>query len=74
MTLIVATEEKEEAEPVGEVLACLMREHPSRAVVLRITPERQACSIRVSSLNAGCRTVVANRFAASRSKSRFRLI
>lgn len=38
MTLIVATEEKEESEPVGEVLACLMREHPSRAVVLRVTP------------------------------------
>lgn len=36
MTLIVATEETAETAPAGEALAALMREHPSRAVVLRI--------------------------------------
>ena len=36
MTLIVVTEETSESTPVGEVLAALMREHPSRVVVLRI--------------------------------------
>src|SRR6266446_3408355 len=36
MTLVVVAEEREDAAEVGETLALLMREHPSRAVVVRV--------------------------------------
>jgi glucose-6-phosphate dehydrogenase assembly protein OpcA len=54
MTLIVATEEIEESEPVGEAIACLMREHPSRAVVLRVM--RDATGMLDSRVFAQCWT------------------
>lgn len=38
MTLIVACEESEDASAVGETLARLMPEHPSRAIVIRLHP------------------------------------
>ncbi len=38
MTLIVATEGNEDEAAVGETLATLMRDHPSRAIVLRLMP------------------------------------
>src|SRR5258708_29006480 len=46
MTLGVVAEAQEDAASVGETLALLMREHPSRAVVVRrpdyVEPELQA--------------------------------
>jgi glucose-6-phosphate dehydrogenase assembly protein OpcA len=36
MTLIVVVEESHDAAAIGEVLAALMHEHPSRAIVLRV--------------------------------------
>src|SRR5436190_23704683 len=36
MTLIVAVEEREDAQAVGETIAELMHEHPSRAIVLDV--------------------------------------
>lgn len=36
MTLIVVVEEERDAQAIGETLASLMHEHPSRAIVLRI--------------------------------------
>jgi glucose-6-phosphate dehydrogenase assembly protein OpcA len=36
MTLITVTEESQDAASLGETLAMLMREHPSRAIVLRL--------------------------------------
>ncbi len=42
MTLIVAACETEDTSPIGETLAMLMREHPSRAILVRVreTAER----------------------------------
>jgi len=37
MTLIVLAEADEDANTVGETLAALMRDHPSRAVVVRVS-------------------------------------
>src|SRR5882672_9483580 len=46
MTLVVVAEAQEDAAEVGETLALLMREHPSRAVVVRVrdvdAPELEA--------------------------------
>jgi glucose-6-phosphate dehydrogenase assembly protein OpcA len=46
MTLVVVAEEHEDAAEVGETLGLLMREHPSRAVVVRVrdieAPELEA--------------------------------
>lgn len=36
MTLIVVVEEERDAQELGEMLASLMHEHPSRAIVLRV--------------------------------------
>src|SRR3989442_2849111 len=36
MTLVVVADAQEDAASVGETLALLMREHPSRAVVVRV--------------------------------------
>jgi glucose-6-phosphate dehydrogenase assembly protein OpcA len=38
MTLVTAAEESEDASVIGETLAALMREHPSRAIVIRFRP------------------------------------
>jgi glucose-6-phosphate dehydrogenase assembly protein OpcA len=38
MTLVTAAEESEDASAIGETLAALMREHPSRAIVIRFRP------------------------------------
>ena len=37
MTLVVAAEESDDAQAIGETLAALMPEHPSRAIVIRFT-------------------------------------
>src|SRR5712692_10445130 len=37
MTLVVLAEAGEDANEVGETLAALMREHPSRAIVVRVS-------------------------------------
>ena len=39
MTLIVVADAKENAADVGETLASLMRDHPSRAIVVRVVDE-----------------------------------
>lgn len=39
MTLIAVAEQAEGAENTGETLAALMREHPSRSIVIRLRPE-----------------------------------
>ena len=39
MTLVVVAEAREDAAEVGETLALLMREHPSRAMVVRVRDE-----------------------------------
>jgi hypothetical protein len=41
MTLVVAAEESDDAQSIGETLAALMPEHPSRAVVIRFRAEEQ---------------------------------
>ena len=38
MTLVTAAEESEDASAIGKTLAALMREHPSRAIVIRFRP------------------------------------
>ncbi len=49
MTLIAAVEQEADAAAVGETLAELMHQHPSRAIVLRVCPEQQsALDARVS--------------------------
>jgi glucose-6-phosphate dehydrogenase assembly protein OpcA len=41
MTLVVAAEESDDAQCIGETLAALMPEHPSRAIVIRFRAEDQ---------------------------------
>jgi glucose-6-phosphate dehydrogenase assembly protein OpcA len=36
MTLVVVIDEARDAQVIGETIACLMHEHPSRAIVLRV--------------------------------------
>jgi glucose-6-phosphate dehydrogenase assembly protein OpcA len=48
MTLIVVVEEERDAQAIGETLACLMHEHPSRAIVLRVrSGDEESLSARV---------------------------
>jgi glucose-6-phosphate dehydrogenase assembly protein OpcA len=48
MTLVVAAEESDDAQAIGETLAALMPEHPSRAIVVRFRAgEERALSARV---------------------------
>src|SRR5437016_137638 len=42
MTLVVVAEAQEDAAEVGETLALLMRDHPSRAVVVRVRDSQEA--------------------------------
>src|SRR5438094_770354 len=42
MTLIAAVEEEADAASVGETLAELMHQHPSRAIVLRVCAEQES--------------------------------
>lgn len=39
MTLVVAAEQSDDAQAIGETLAALMPEHPSRAIVVRFTED-----------------------------------
>ncbi|MFN7992538.1 MAG: glucose-6-phosphate dehydrogenase assembly protein OpcA [Bryobacteraceae bacterium] len=41
MTLLVAAEESDDAQSIGETLAALMPEHPSRAIVIRFRAEAE---------------------------------
>ncbi len=41
MTMIVVVEEERDAQAIGETLASLMHEHPSRAIVLRVRSEEE---------------------------------
>ena len=41
MTLVVAAEESDDPQDIGETLARLMPEHPSRAMVIRFRPGKQ---------------------------------
>lgn len=43
MTLIAAISEKDDPGEVGETLAMLMREHPSRAIVVRVRDSQEHC-------------------------------
>lgn len=43
MTLIVVVEEERDAQVLGEMLASLMHEHPSRAIVLRVRSGDKPC-------------------------------
>src|SRR6478735_2035246 len=43
MTLIVVVEEERDAQEIGETLAALMHEHPSRAIVLRVRSGNEPC-------------------------------
>jgi glucose-6-phosphate dehydrogenase assembly protein OpcA len=48
MTLVVAAEESDDAQAIGETLAALMPEHPSRAIVIRFRAEdRRSLAARV---------------------------
>jgi glucose-6-phosphate dehydrogenase assembly protein OpcA len=48
MTLVVAAEESDDSQAIGETLAALMPEHPSRAIVIRFrADERRDMSARV---------------------------
>src|SRR5207249_10269704 len=48
MTLVVVAEADEDAAAVGETLALLMRDHPSRAIVVRVrASEAQELEARV---------------------------
>jgi glucose-6-phosphate dehydrogenase assembly protein OpcA len=48
MTLVVAAEESDDAQAIGETIAALMPEHPSRAIVIRFRAEgRRALDARV---------------------------
>ena len=50
MTLVVAAEETEDPQAIWETLAALMPEHPSRAILLRVSPEpERAMAARVFS-------------------------
>ena len=50
MTLIVAAEESDDAQAIGETLAALMPEHPSRAIVIRFRAgDRRELAARVFS-------------------------
>lgn len=42
MTLIAAVEQEADAAAVGETLAELMHQHPSRAIVLRVCPDQES--------------------------------
>lgn len=42
MTLIAVVEQESEAAAVAETLAELMHQHPSRAIVLRVSPDRES--------------------------------
>jgi glucose-6-phosphate dehydrogenase assembly protein OpcA len=44
MTLVVAAEESDDPQAIGETLAALMPEHPSRAIVIRVRGERALSS------------------------------
>jgi len=41
MTLVVAAEESDDPQSIGETLAALMPEHPSRAIVIRFRQQRE---------------------------------
>ena len=41
MTLLVACGEADDAQAIGEIVARLMPQHPSRAIVVRVTPSRE---------------------------------
>jgi glucose-6-phosphate dehydrogenase assembly protein OpcA len=43
MTTIVVVEEQRDAQAIGEILASLMHEHPSRAIVLRVRSGTEPC-------------------------------
>jgi len=50
MTLVVAAEESDDAQAIGETLAALMPEHPSRAIVIRFRAgDRRELAARVFS-------------------------
>jgi len=48
MTLIVAAAENDDPQELGSTLASLMRQHPSRMIVLRICPKREEIEARTS--------------------------
>jgi glucose-6-phosphate dehydrogenase assembly protein OpcA len=43
LTLIAAVDEADDPGQIGETIAMLMREHPSRAIVVRVRNSREAC-------------------------------
>lgn len=43
MTMIVVVEEERDAQAIGETLASLVHEHPSRAIVLRVRSGKEPC-------------------------------
>ena len=47
MTLIAVVDESEDAMALGETLASLMRDHPSRAIVIRLKTEPDTLDCRV---------------------------
>jgi len=49
MTLIVFADDEEDAQTLGEMLASLIREHPSRMIVVRLQDGEDALAARVSS-------------------------
>ena len=48
MTLIVAASEGDDPQELGSILASLMRQHPSRMIVLRVCPNRSEIEARTS--------------------------
>ena len=68
MTLVVAAEESDDAQAIGETLAALMPEHPSRAIVIRFTRRRTALARgpRVRAVLDALRTAPADLLRADR--------
>ncbi len=70
MTLIIATDEPDGGFSASQTISELMREHPSRGIVLAIS-EQAATPLKPACLrSAGNHSEKRSRFAASRLRSR----
>ena len=69
MTLIVATDESDEGFSASQTISELMREHPSRSIVLAVSEESGESRRRGFLHNAGSRLGKDSKSAASKSRS-----
>jgi hypothetical protein len=73
LTFIVVVQETQDAGVIGETIAALMHEHPSRAIVIRVREDGREFWRRAYWRSAGCRSGASSRSVASKSKSPPRL-